>query len=406
MLLALALSLSTFAHPPVHMDLEMESHEYAQVLEKFEKNHKNAELENAVINKAIAMGGRLAQWIAHVNSSRSESEAIRLTNPTIRRGIPVDKPSIYSDKTVEAEMEKLAVEMPKLMSDVLNGAAFPSELPLPDEEFILLARRVDRNYQSAARYKSLLPWMSHYRQAKAKDIRGYYYVRSKNYTAQDMNRFETFEEDEKQRIREAMVGMCMNTPRATLASCKSNIERAEREGSLAGSFATYSTRSVSIWNAFFDIPNYAIRSDVTHTDPNLMVVPFNTPSVPKFIPYLKDNVEAEFKFNDWKMVINFGEFRNGPRLTFKPGVTPHVTGLGGNEIVMDSNQPIEEYASQWTIRHEFGHVVGLPDCYHEFYDDDLKSFVNYQLDTTDIMCSRAGDMNERIYKELKRAYHR
>jgi hypothetical protein len=73
---------------------------------------------------------------------------------------------------------------------------------------------------------------------------------------------------------------------------------------------------------------------------------------------------------------------------------------------MDSNQPIEEYESQWTIRHEFGHVLGLPDCYHEFYDVNARAYVNYQLDITDLMCSRAGNMNERIYKELKEAYEK
>ncbi len=102
--------------------------------------------------------------------------------------------------------------------------------------------------------------------------------------------------------------------------------------------------------------------------------------------------------------MNFGNYSSGPRLVFEAGVVPHVNGLGGDTITMDSNQPIEEYESQWTIRHEFGHVLGLPDCYHEFYDVDLKAYVNYQLDITDLMCSRAGNMKERIYLELKKAY--
>ncbi len=71
---------------------------------------------------------------------------------------------------------------------------------------------------------------------------------------------------------------------------------------------------------------------------------------------------------------------------------------------MDANQALEEYNAQWTIRHEFGHVLGLPDCYHEFYDVKLNAYVNYELDSSDIMCSRAGNFKPRIYQELKRVY--
>ncbi len=55
-------------------------------------------------------------------------------------------------------------------------------------------------------------------------------------------------------------------------------------------------------------------------------------------------------------------------LYFQKGVTPHVNRLGGNVIIMDAAASIEEYAIRWAIRHEYGHVLGLPDCYFEFYD--------------------------------------
>ena len=38
------------------------------------------------------------------------------------------------------------------------------------------------------------------------------------------------------------------------------------------------------------------------------------------------------------------------------------------------------------------------------YDEDKELAINYQIDTTDLMCSRTGEMNERIYKELRRHY--
>jgi len=52
---------------------------------------------------------------------------------------------------------------------------------------------------------------------------------------------------------------------------------------------------------------------------------------------------------------------------FEPGVTPHVNGIGGRIITMDANAPLDDYDVSWTIRHEYGHVLGFPDCYVEFY---------------------------------------
>jgi hypothetical protein len=76
----------------------------------------------------------------------------------------------------------------------------------------------------------------------------------------------------------------------------------------------------------------------------------------------------------------------------------------GNTIVIDRNTDIDEYEVRWTIRHEFDHVLRLPDCYIEFYDQELGAAVNYQIDTSDLMCSRAGNINQRIVDELKRVY--
>ncbi|MBC7427666.1 MAG: hypothetical protein H7336_03580 [Bacteriovorax sp.] len=41
------------------------------------------------------------------------------------------------------------------------------------------------------------------------------------------------------------------------------------------------------------------------------------------------------------------------------------------------------------IAHEFGHVLGFPDCYTEFYDTEKKSLIYYEIskENTNIMCS-------------------
>ena len=57
-------------------------------------------------------------------------------------------------------------------------------------------------------------------------------------------------------------------------------------------------------------------------------------------------------------------------------------------------------SSQWTIRHEYGHVLGLPDCYIEFYDEDLGLMIHYQLDVTNLMSSRRGKLQQKQFDQL------
>lgn len=399
-LLAL-LSFSATAAEVPHLDLEMTSAEYRGILSQ-NKNIEDA--DHPAVALALRHGERLAKWLAFENARRTPSTALRLTSSGTRTGIPIDKPSIYSEKTIQTTSETLAKELPAEMIAVLNGADFPAQLPGADDaDFVKMARRVDRNYQSAARFKTLLPYRSSYIRNKAKDVRSYHFFVTNGWTSARFADFATLPDAEKTIIRGHLSGMCQNTG-ASAASCVARVARAEAAGNLGTEFATLSANSAAIWRAFFDIPAYAVRRDVDHSNPKVMAVTFNTPSIPKFIPYLQTNIEDEFRFGDWGIKMTFGNYPNGALLKFETGVVPHVNGLGGNEIVMDSNQPIEEYESQWTIRHEYGHVIGLPDCYHEFFDSELGAFVNYQLDVTDLMCSRAGNMNERIYKELVRVY--
>lgn len=53
------------------------------------------------------------------------------------------------------------------------------------------------------------------------------------------------------------------------------------------------------------------------------------------------------------------------------------------------SQLIDSGTQKRVMAHEFGHVLGFPDCYTEFYDKDKKSIIYYEIskDNTNIMCS-------------------
>ncbi|HXH75252.1 MAG TPA: hypothetical protein VNJ08_09825 [Bacteriovoracaceae bacterium] len=409
---ALVISGSALAHVPLappHLDLEMTSEEYALHLTKLKKSSKNTngiQVDDPAITSTIKLGTRLSAWIAKVNLERSPENAIRLTSPTTRIGIPIDKPNSYSPSIIQQKVAEAFATMPEEMKAVILATTeLPSTIPVDDAIFITAGRLLDRQYQSAARYKSLDQWRSHYVARAKTDVRGYHYLTSNKITATELEDVNQIPAEKVSAIKEALTKLCFNANGTTVAKCASNLETAFSNNSVAAYYNKYIQNSQRIWNDFFVIPSNAVRSDLTW-EGNVATVPFNTPSIAKFVPYLQVNIEDEFRWNGWELKMNFGSFSNGPLLKFEAGVVPHVNGLGGNEIVMDSNQPIEEYESQWTIRHEFGHVLGLPDCYHEFYDTGLNAYVNYQLDITDLMCSRAGNMTERIFNELKQAYEK
>lgn len=406
LLLSFALSGTALASAPLHLDLEMTSEEYTSLLQEMKKSpHKSMTADDPSIEYTIKLGQRLSKWIALVNEGRTPDTAIRLTSATTRRGIPIDKPNMYSPSIIKKDTEKVLAELPKDMKEVLTGSGdLPSTIGMDDEAFILLARKVDRNYQSAARYKSVNTYRYYYIQAASKDVRGYYYLDKNKISENDLKEVTTISSTKLSEIKDALALICLNTT-GSMDRCKTDVEKAAAKNELAPFYKKFIGKAQANWDEFFKIPVSARRDDIRWSG-NTAVIPFNTPEIPKFMPYLKNNIEDEFQWKGWGLKLNFGSFYNGPYLKFETGVVPHVNGLGGNEIVMDSNQPIEEYESQWTIRHEFGHVLGLPDCYHEFYDTSLNAYVNYQLDITDLMCSRAGNMKERIYLELKEAYQK
>jgi hypothetical protein len=401
----MAISFSAISHElqVPHFDLEMSSEEYRQHLRTLPREKFN-QPDHPAITEALKVGERLQKWISHINSGRAPGEAIRLTSQATRRGTPIERPNSYSPLTIQNDMARAMQEMPVSLRRVINSSgAFPSELPVSDEHFITHGRKLDRLYQSAARYKSLDRFRAHYIRAQARDVRGYHYLVSHKITARELRDVSLIPAKQEAPIRSALTTLCLNTSSENLNSCTRKVADAFAKNTLSAFYESYFPMAKANWESFFNIPASAVRSDVTWRG-NVARVPFITPAVSRFIPYLQHNIEDEFKWGAWGLKLNFGQFKQAPMLVLRPGVVPHVNRLGGNEIVMDANQPIEEYESQWTIRHEFGHVLGLPDCYHEFFDEGQQVYVNYQLDITDLMCSRAGDMNERIFQELKRVY--
>ena len=425
-LLLMALSFSALASPnntAPHLPIDLNFEESLKLYKDFKRSKRDNKLFKSDqrfntlgntfsayqddMDKIVASGTKIARWLKNINTNTSTNNPVRLSSRGTQRGIPVTKPSKYSPKIVSERFEKLKEHMPKEMYDVIYGSkAIPSELPqnISKEDFIKLSRFASGLYQTATRWNMMQPYMRALIVRSARDIRGYIFFKGIENPKLYLNNIEQLDDERKNMLLKGLVDICTNATR-NKSNCKSAVHSPQNRPYLAQAYDIYMPKAKEVYESFFKITNPRNDVEWIPNGQNTMRVVFKNIQDPEIANWLKENVEDEFKLNkeNFSLELNFIKGDNSTAyLKFKPGVTPHVKG--GNELVMDANSDINEYSVQWTIRHEFGHILRLPDCYTEFYDTEEQVMVNYQLDTTDLMCSRAGLMNERIYEELKKHY--
>ena len=400
-----AFNIYAYEKGHIHVPLELSFEESMQWHQILKRNQKSLSSFEPLVKESIDGGEKMNLWLKLVNEDRADGAKIRLTNPNTQRGIPIDKPSVYGPKSIKETYLKLESEMPKSLFDVFYGKKKISKnIPISESDFILWARKTSKLYQTAVRWTGMKRWLPQLAERKIRDVRGYYYL--KNLENLDHDLENIIAHVDRLLIESALEGICINKSGLN-AGCSAKVDRAVSSGKAVEFKNNYWKAAESNWSKFFNISNP--RRDVvwSQSAPNTMQVVFQEIKDQRISHWLKENVEDEFQRSllNWNMELTYVQkriFSSTAYLEFKPNVTPHVSG--GNQIVMDANTAIEEYGVRWTIRHEFGHILRIPDCYHEFYEPSINSMVNYQLDTTDLMCSRAGKMNDRIYNELKRNY--
>ncbi len=405
------MSFQAFTEQHPHLPLEMSSSEYQQLLRQhwFKFGDGMMKANGPEVQAAIDGGEIFSKWLKTINAKRPLNDQIRLSEGTgPGGGIPIAKPSKYGPKTISKKLREIQNEMPKAMLRIIYGGLNMTDAIPPSiskEDFIKHGRTANGLYQSAVRWStSIEPRLDYYKRNKRRDIRGFYHLKKIEDLDATLNDYFILGPEKQKEFKKHLIGLCMNS-KNSLSTCESQFKRAAQSAKVREFKNKFWRAGQATWNSFYQISKP--RTDVTWSpsSPNIMRAPFKDPKNTKIANWLKENIEDEFKTDTWNFEL---DFENGSPemayLKFETGVTPHVTK--GNIIVMDTNSPIEEYSVKWTIRHEYGHILRMPDCYVEFYDETEEVVVNYQLDVTDLMCSRAGDMNDRIYKELKRVYYK
>lgn len=385
---------------PVHIIPGSPSKDYQSYLRRTFILEENA--AGTYVQKAIAAGTRNLKWLDFLNANRPDP--IALTRPGELHSYPIETPSIYSPATIERDYKAFIVAMPDSMRAIIFGnAVFAKNLSVTVEEYILWAKKVDDLYQTAARWASSAPYLHWYAKNKVNDIRGYYFLSRIPDLEKKLSAWSQLSNEERTKLTAYLVNICENSSLPT-AACQSQLSSAITNNITSKYYAQYSGKSKTVYDSFFKLGGVRKELQWNSQNSNLAVIPFRGTDA-NIENFLMVNIEEEWRWLGWQLKLDFKPNAD-VHIEFQAGVVPHVNGIAGNTIVMDKNALLTEWDVQWTIRHEFGHVLGFTDCYVEFYDTAAQQMVNYQIDITNLMCSRAGKIKQTHFNEMKSNYYK
>ncbi len=361
--------------------------------------------KSSSLTPVMEMGKRSLQWLTYINSFRTPANQISFSSVANQPAYPLESPRVSNPTLILEEYNKLKAEMPTWFSHVLfENGAFSENPPASDEEYKSWGIKIDLNYVRAARWLLQENSLSAYAQERRNDLRGYYFLGKVADLKTELTDWKGLQTQAQKQYEEWLVGLCYVNG-VSESKCLSDLKKLySTPDKIYGYYTKYLPKAKQLWNSFFFLG--AVRRDISWNTPDVATIPFIDPKNNTVMDYLKKNIEEEWQWGNWGLKLNFlnGNPNTTAHIVFSAGATPNVNGLAGNQITMDKNKPLTEYDVQWTIRHEFGHVLGFPDCYVEFYDDRSKVMISYQLDITDLMCSRRGKLKERHFDEMKKHY--
>lgn len=401
-----------------HLPLDLDSSEYQRILRSVRVNEdvgpdhpEDVTTAAAAVDFLIKKGTRNIDFLKFINTHKAPAEQLAFTSAELQKKavIPIDKAKTYSPAILQQQLDDLRKQIPVQLGQIILGTdPFVYPLSVTDEEYLTWARAIDKLYQTASRWKTLEPYLMYLADAKANDIRGYYFLSKEENLEAKLLDWKNLEVADQIRLGVYLEGLCRQdyTPQTCLSQLRAaQAQHVKDSTSIKKFYDQKVVASQVVYNDFFMIVNP--RKDIiwSATMPSQLHLPFRDPQNSAVKSFLKDNIEDEWKLNGWQLILDFVP-QAAVNVAFEAGTTPHVDSVGGNTITMDTNQPLFEFGVQWTIRHEFGHVLGFPDCYVEFYDVDRQEMVNYQIDTSNIMCSRAGHLQQTHFDELKKNYYK
>lgn len=324
--------------------------------------------------------------------------------------LTIEKPEIFGPEILVARFEAWRSAAPASVLTVLEGDGEPPARAPRGLSATL--GELHGIYLRAQRWEAFAPDRGDLTLKAADDLRGYYRLGKTRDLEAKLRNFAGLPEAERAELREDLRGLCRNKYRAASLCGPALDARIEKDA--VAVHAELAPAAQALWDARFAIPRENRRGDLKvlrEGDLTVFELPFRDPEDETVWNFVRDTVERAWRGPGWELrlkkipVREIGYFFGKPAsIEFQPDVIAKV--LSGRRIILDAKEALTDEDAIRTLRHEFGHVLGFPDCYLEFFDVGANALVNYQLDAGNIMCSKTGRVTRSHFEKLLEAYGR
>ena len=198
-------------------------------------------------------------------------------------------------------------------------------------------------------------------------------------------------------IEERTIKMCEAFDQ-TNVNCQAQYNIEEQKKNLPSLVSQYQTRfQKERFEKLFLLRSSHLRFQCIKDDEEIVTMNLKVSSIgwdTNTLKSLLTFVSSMWTRGNFRLAIELVEETGSDVIEIRP-TTGGVSYVPDNENrLVYLSQSLDIDTKKKVLAHEFGHVLGFPDCYTEFFDKQTNDFIYYEMgkDNNNIMCSLRNDV--------------
>lgn len=291
----------------------------------------------------------------------------------------------------------LVINLEEMQQDITRIKTSMEDEAYLQENATNLAVELFHLYNSSLRYEGQKCSINQLISQQKNDLRPFMKMRNfcTDKEAKEMCSLETFDSltyAESEFVKDTTIKLC-RTFETNAVNCEAQYH-INSENRTIGELVNYYQAKFKTekFDKLFSLrdTHLSFQCSKTAEDTTKMLIKVYSRNIPQEeLEILTKAVAVEWTRNSFELDI---KIVNSPgsdvvEITSVEGGTSYVPN-NNNRLVFLS-QSLNLTTKKNVLAHEFGHVLGFPDCYTEFYDNQNKDLIYYEMDknNTNIMCS-------------------